>query len=78
MREQLTPFSTPNVGNLIVFEKANSILITDALLNLQRMEKLLDSIDRPVSAEELGTKFLVHIHSARRSERIGIQIESYD
>lgn len=60
VREHLTPFSTPNVGNLIVFEKANSILITDALLNLQRMEKLLDSIDRPVSAEELGTKFHVH------------------
>jgi len=60
VREQLTPFSTPNVGNLIVFEKANSILITDALLNLQRMEKLLDSIDRSVSAEELGTKFHVH------------------
>ena len=35
VREQLTPFSTPNVGNLIVIEKANSILITDALLNLQ-------------------------------------------
>ena len=45
---------------LSVFEKANSILITDALLNLQRMEKLLDSIDRSVSAEELGTKFHVH------------------
>ena len=31
VREQLTPFSTPNVGNLLVFEKANSILITDSL-----------------------------------------------
>ena len=41
VREQLNPFSTPNVGSLIVFEKANSILATDSLLNLQRMEKLL-------------------------------------
>ena len=37
VREQLNPFSTPNVGSLLVFE----ILITDSLLNLQRMEKIL-------------------------------------
>jgi len=60
VREQLIPFSTPNIGTLLVFEKANSILATDSLLNLQRMEKLLDSIDRPISAEELGTEFYVH------------------
>jgi type II secretory pathway component GspD/PulD (secretin) len=60
VREQLNPFSTPNIGTLLVFEKANSILATDSLLNLQRMEKLLESIDRPISAEELGTEFYVH------------------
>jgi len=68
VREQLVPFSTPNVGNLLVFEKANSILITDSLLNLQRMEKLLEAIDRPISAEELGTEFFVHntLHAGAR------------
>ena len=60
VREQLNPHSTPNVGTLLVFEKANSILATDCLLNLQRMEKLLLSIDRQISREELGTEFFVY------------------
>lgn len=59
VREQLNPFSTPNVGSLLVFEKANSILVTDALLNLQRMEKILLTLDRPINKEDLGTDFFV-------------------
>ena len=59
VKEQLNPFSTPNVGALLLFEKANSILITDSLLNLQRMEKLLETIDRPIRKEDLGTDFYV-------------------
>jgi len=59
VREQLNPFATPQVGALLVFEKANSILVTDALLNLQRMEKLLQTIDRPINKDDLGTTFYV-------------------
>jgi general secretion pathway protein D len=59
VREQLNPFATPGVGQLLIFEKANSILATDSLLNLQRMEKLLETIDRPVRKEDLGTDFFV-------------------
>ena len=59
VRDQLNPFATPNVGSLIVFEKANSILVTDSLLNLQRMERLLDSIDKPISKEDLGMEWIV-------------------
>ena len=59
VREQLNPFSTPNVGSLLVFEKANSILVTDSLLNLQRMEKILLTLDRPINKEDLGTEFFV-------------------
>lgn len=59
VREQLNSFATPNVSTLLVFEKANSILITDSLLNLQRMEKLLETIDRPIRKEDLGTEFFV-------------------
>ena len=59
VREQLSPFSTPNVGSLLVFEKANSILVTDSLLNLQRMEKILLTLDRPINKEDLGTDFFV-------------------
>ena len=54
VREQLNPFSTPNVGTLIVFEKANAIMATDSLLNLQRMEQLLSEIDRPIPAIDKG------------------------
>ena len=59
VREQLNPFATPNVGSLLVFEKANSILATDSLLNLQRMEKLLVTIDKPISKEDLGMEWIV-------------------
>ena len=59
VREQLNAFSTPNVGSLLVFEKANSILVTDSLLNLQRMERILLSLDRPINKEDLGTEFIV-------------------
>jgi general secretion pathway protein D len=59
VREQLSSFATPNVSTLLVFEKANSILITDSLLNLQRMEKLLKTIDRPIRKEDLGTEFFI-------------------
>ena len=54
----LTPFKT-EVGQLVLLEKANSILVTDALLNLQRMEQLLEKIDRPISRDEIGAKFFV-------------------
>ena len=59
VREQLNGFATPNVSSIMVFEKANSLLVTDSLLNLQRMEKLLETIDRPIRKEELGTEFFV-------------------
>jgi general secretion pathway protein D len=55
VREQVNPFATPNVSSLIVFEKANSLMITDSLLNIQRVEKIIESIDRPITKNELGT-----------------------
>jgi len=54
----LTPFKT-EVGQMVLLENANSILVTDALLNLQRMERLLENMDRAISSEELGTEFFV-------------------
>ena len=47
MRDILNPFATPNVSSLIIDEVRNTILITDALLNLQRMEKIMVKIDKP-------------------------------
>ncbi len=54
VREQLNAFATPNVGSLLLFEKSNSILITDSPLNLQRMEEIIDKIDKPVRPEDLN------------------------
>ena len=45
MREILNPFATPNVSSLLIFPNANSILITDSLVNLQRMEKIIQKTD---------------------------------
>lgn len=59
VREQLNAFATPNVSSLIAFEKSNSILITDSLLNLQRIEDLLNELDKPVTKEDLGMKWEV-------------------
>ena len=47
MREILNPMCTPNVSSLIIFSQANSILITDSLLNLQRVEKIIRKVDKP-------------------------------
>ena len=55
VREQVNPFATPNVSSLIVFERANSLMITDSLLNIQRVEKIIENVDRPISIFELGT-----------------------
>ena len=54
VREQLNAFATPNVGSLLLFEKSNSIMITDSLLNLQRMEEIIEKIDKPVRPEDLN------------------------
>ena len=45
MREILNPFATPNVSSLLTFPNANSILITDSLTNLQRIEKIIKKND---------------------------------
>ncbi len=58
MVSHLTPFKT-EVGQLVLLENANRILVTDSLINLQRMEQLIEQLDRPISREELGTKFVV-------------------
>lgn len=53
MREILNPFATPNVSSLLTFPHANSIMITDALINLQRMEKIIGETDKPLTESEI-------------------------
>ncbi len=40
-----------NSGN-VIFQKSNAILITDALVNLQRIEKIIEETDTPQSVRE--------------------------
>lgn len=79
IQTQLTPFSTPSVGSLLVFEKANAILATDSLLNLQRIEKLLENIDRPIRPDELGVTIMEwdtkHAGAAELASKLKAMIE---
>jgi general secretion pathway protein D len=53
MRETLNSFATPNVSSLLPFPNANAIMVTDSLLNLQRMEKIIKQMD--ISKKESST-----------------------
>ncbi|MFP6900577.1 MAG: secretin N-terminal domain-containing protein [Opitutales bacterium] len=48
----------------VQFEKANTLLVTDSLLNLQRMEKLIENLDRQVDmiSEKIFFIKLVHVN----------------
>ena len=48
----ITPFLSPN-HNLTVFPKANALLITDALINLQRVENIIKENDQPEKIREI-------------------------
>ena len=43
----IQPLLSPGTGQMFLYEKANAILITDGLVNLQRVEKILAEVDRP-------------------------------
>ena len=47
----ITPFLSPN-HNLTIYPKSNALLITDALVNLQRTESILKENDRPQAIRE--------------------------
>lgn len=47
----ISPFLSPN-NNLTIFPKSNAYLITDALINLQRIESLLAEMDKPEKVRE--------------------------
>lgn len=50
VQTQLNLLLNPNGGSIIPFEKANSLLVTDTVSNIQAMEELLEKVDRPFSA----------------------------
>lgn len=76
VRESLNAFSTQNVSSLLVFEKANALMITDSLINLQRMEKIIERIDRPISTVELGTVIKTYSCKSISSDELKKQMKS--
>lgn len=53
---QLTQFLNPQLGGPIIFDKSNSVFITDSVATLQRIEALLGQMDKPITAN-LKPKF---------------------
>lgn len=51
--EILPNFTTPNVPAPIPFRQANSIMVTDALSNLQRLETIFADLDQPRQFDDL-------------------------
>ena len=47
----VTPLLSQN-SSVVIFQKSNAILITDALINLQRIERLIDEMDKPQAIRE--------------------------
>ena len=41
------PFLSPGIGQIYLFEKANTALVSDTMVNLKRIEKILEQVDQP-------------------------------
>lgn len=46
------PFLSPGLSSIVPFPKSDAILVTDALINLQRVEDILEHADKPVFIRE--------------------------
>ncbi len=68
IKDQITPLLNPNLGGPVIFEKSNAMLITDSISTLQRVETLIDKLDRPMTMG-LQAKFYP-IHYAKASDLV--------
>ncbi|MDA0348602.1 MAG: hypothetical protein O3C43_02620 [Verrucomicrobia bacterium] len=69
----IQPFLSPGVGQIFLYEKANAMLITDGIVNLKRVQMVLDEVDQP-SNPNVVVKFY-DIQHAIASEIVA-QVES--
>jgi len=68
---QLSQLMSPGIANGIVpLDKANAALITDTISNLQRVEQLIDQLDKPMMAG-LTPKFYQLRNGAKASDVVG-------
>ena len=66
---KIQPFLTPGVGTTVIFEKSNSFLCTDALINLQRIRSLISDIDKPADFVELKFFTMEHMDATEMKQR---------
>jgi len=67
---QIQSMLTPYIGGGVVpMEKANVVMITDSLVNLQRIERLLAIIDQP-RQRDLNPKFYQLVNGAKASDLV--------
>jgi general secretion pathway protein D len=65
---QILSFMTPNIGGGVVsLDKANVIMVTDSLENIQRIEHLIDEVDKPREGS-LTPKFYTLHNGAKASD----------
>ncbi|MCZ6671576.1 MAG: hypothetical protein O7C75_01415, partial [Verrucomicrobia bacterium] len=69
----IQPFLSPGTGQILLYEKANSMLITDSLVNLKRVDAILKEVDQPSNPNVL-VKFY-SVEHALASEVVA-QVES--
>ncbi len=66
----ITPLLSQN-SSVVIFQKSNAILITDALINLQRIEHLITEMDKPQEVrEEIQFVKLNFVQAAEMQQRI--------
>jgi len=53
-QNQMTPFLSPGFGAVVPFQNSSTLLVTDTIANLQRLEYVLAEVDKP---RDLVTKF---------------------
>lgn len=69
----IQPFLSPGTGQLFLYEKANAMLITDSMVNLKRVQMVLDEVDQPSNPNVL-VKFYDIEHAV--ASEIVAQVES--
>jgi general secretion pathway protein D len=66
---QIQSFMTPGIGGGIVqLEKSNVALVTDSLENIQRIERLLEVVDKP--RKDSLTPIFYPVHNAKASDLV--------
>lgn len=72
---QIQPFLSPGFGTVVPFQNTNTLLVTDTVSNLQRLEYVLKEVDRP---RNLVTKFytLRYAQAATVAEKVKSLIET--